>query len=383
MQNFRKNIKSLIDSLKIVREKRNEIKKFKDPRRTRIFSAVDLSKVEQEQIDQYYLKYYGKKIPHTWHRHFTAFTGQFDYKYFPELLYIPEFERYMNYRQQFATAFADKNLIGYIADACGVKNATNIISCVDGLYRDQCNNHIEFDQVIKIMKDIGEVFVKPSIDSSSGEGCFCACINNGKDIYSSDSLEDILERCGANFCVQEVIKNSECIKKLHPNSINTFRIITYRWKGKICHMPVVMRIGVGNSNVDNAHAGGVFIAIDDDGTLHDTAFTEFNTQYKVHPDTEICFDGYQIYSFEKVINAAKKMHAAIPQLGVYNWDFTINDNEEPVLIEANTRGGSIWLSEMAHGVGCFGERTNEVLMWLRAVREASSSEKIDIIKSIL
>ena len=28
------------------------------------------------------------------------------------------------------------------------------------------------------------------------------------------------------------------------------------------------------------------------------------------------------------------MHTSIPQLGVYNWDFTIDEDETPVLIEA-------------------------------------------------
>ncbi len=34
---------------------------------------------------------------------------------------------------------------------------------------------------------------------------------------------------------------------------------------------------------------------------------------------------------------------AIPQLGSYNWDFTLDGAGIPVLIEVNVNGGSIWL----------------------------------------
>ena len=62
-------------------------------------------------------------------------------------------------------------------------------------------------------------------------------------------------------------------------------------------------------------------------------------------------------------------------LGVINWDFTINEAGEPLLIEANTRYGSIWLSQMAHGVGAFGAQTDEVLSWLKTMKRLSSSER--------
>ena len=69
------------------------------------------------------------------------------------------------------------------------------------------------------------------------------------------------------------------------------------------------------------------------------------------------------------------MHANIPQIGSVNWDFTIDDSETPVLIEANVSGGSIWLSEMAHGCGPFGDKTPEVLQWLRFMNSLTEKER--------
>lgn len=136
-----------------------------------------------------------------------------------------------------------------------------------------------------------------------------------------------------------------------------------------------MRIGQGTSCLDNAHAGGMFVAVDNDGILHKTAFTEFNTKFMEHPDTRIRFEGYKIEYFGRVLEAARKMHYAVPQVGVVNWDFTLDENGEAVLIEGNMRFGSIWLIEMAHGQGAFGDDTEEVLDWLRTMRKTEKGRR--------
>ena len=68
------------------------------------------------------------------------------------------------------------------------------------------------------------------------------------------------------------------------------------------------------------------------------------------------------------------MAQSLPEIGVGNCDFTLDKNDNPVLIEANIDGGSIWLTQMASGVGCFGERTAEVMGWIRKMRKIKPTE---------
>lgn len=70
------------------------------------------------------------------------------------------------------------------------------------------------------------------------------------------------------------------------------------------------------------------------------------------------------------------MHCAIPQVGVINWDFTIDKEGNPVLIEANINGGSVWLFEMAHGVGAFGDKTADILKWLNKMNKISPNQRM-------
>ena len=118
---FRRVLNDGCDRLHIWRSRYNEIKKFKDPRRRSIYSKVHLTKNQCREIDEFYLENYGEKIPYTWHRHYTAYTGNFDIKYFPELLFIPEFERYMCRHREYALVFTDKNMLPPLANAAGIK----------------------------------------------------------------------------------------------------------------------------------------------------------------------------------------------------------------------------------------------------------------------
>lgn len=356
--------------------KKQEIKKFRDSRRVKIFSAVTLTEEQKNAIDTLYLENYGRKIPHTWHRHFTAYTGRFDPYYFPELLFIPAFEKFMNDRR-YTAAFSDKSLLTLFAasNSVQVKMPRTYVSATHGLLQDGNGNIISQEKAVEILNAFGEVFIKPSVDSSSGQKCMKLKVTNGVDELTGWTVDKVFAEVGSNFVAQECITCHPSIRAIYPNSVNTFRIITYIWKDSVEHMPIIMRVGRNGAYVDNAHAGGMFIAVSDDGILHQKAFTEFKDEFEQHPDTGVDFAGHKIENMAGVIDAAKRMHRAISQIGCINWDFTINEEGDPVLIEANINGGSVWLIEMAHGCGAFGNHTPEILQWIRLCESIPQSER--------
>lgn len=368
-----------IEKRKINKLRHHEIKKFKDKRRRAIYEKVQLSEEQIKKIDDFYLKNYGEKVPYIWHRHFTAFTGNFDEKYVPELLYGPEFEHFMSQYTEYAKTFTDKNVLQFLANGAGVKMPSTYLSGVKGALRDAENRFVSKEEAKNLLSDLGEAFVKPSVDSSSGRGCFLVNFKDGMDLISGKKIDEIFGSLGKDFIVQERLKCHPSISKIYAGSVNTFRVITYRWRERILRFPVIMRIGSGGAYLDNAHAGGMFIAVSDEGVLHKTAFTEFKKEFTIHPDSGTVFDGYKIDLFPRVLEAAERLHMALPQIGVVNWDFTIDDKGEPILIEANMRNGkqsgSIWLVEMAHGSGAFGENTAEVLRWLRLMKKTPKEKR--------
>ena len=355
---------------RIISDKRKkEIAKFNDDRRKQIWQSCQLSASPKKSIDDFFWKNYGSKIPYTWHKHYTAFNGNFDFKYFPELLYIPEFEHFMNFQKEYVNVFENKNILSFLAKAIGVKTPQTIISVSNGMIVDGAGNGLSKAEAFDLLQNVGDAFIKPTIETSSGIGCAVISLNNGIDIISNEKLDSLFEKMGKDFAIQERVKCNQQIVKLHPSSVNTFRVITYRWKKEIRHLPVVMRIGTRMACVDNAHAGGIFVGVSDEGVLLNTAYSEFGEQFVRHPDTNVIFDGYEIENYKEVVDTAIKMHTVMPQIGVINWDFTIDEQNSPVLIEANCRNGSIWLVEMAHGKGAFGDNTAEILQWIRFMKK--------------
>ena len=365
---IKNDLKLMLEKGLIRHMRRLEYIKYKDQRRINIYDTINLTTEQKRKIDELYVRNYGERIPYIWHQHFTAFTGNFDEKYFPELLYIPEFEHFMNRNKAAVDFLADKNALPIIAKAAGIETPKTIVSNTNGILRNGDNEIIDMKEANKILNE-GETtyFIKPSIDSDSGRGCMLV-----DNIERELHISDIIYKLGKNFVVQERLVCSESIRLLNKSSVNTFRVMTYILDENIYVAPAIMRIGQNSSFLDNAHAGGMFIAVSSDGTLHEKAFTEFRNVFTKHPDSKVVFNNYKINNFDKVINAAKRIHAMVPQLGVVNWDFTINQQEEAVLIEANTIGGSIWLFEMAWGCGCFGDNTERVLQLIKNKKEQLS-----------
>lgn len=79
--------------------------------------------------------------------------------------------------------------------------------------------------------------------------------------------------------------------KLHKSSITTLRIMTYHKK------PIgeVLRIDVGDSNIDNASSGGIYVQIDlKEGIVVSCALNHAGDKVIRHPDTGMIIPGFEI-----------------------------------------------------------------------------------------
>lgn len=351
-----------------------EHRKYRDPRRKAIADSFPLTKEQREQIDNFYETNYGERIGHIWHQNYAAHAGRFDYRFFPEPLYYPKFEAYQNQNTEAVRMIADKNFLPLIAKGIRISMPKTIVDCTNGVIRDGEARIITPKMATEILKNCDSFFIKPSVDSYSGQGCG-KFDGDCKIEFTNNALKVNEKKYSHDFVVQELMRCDATISEIYPLSVNTFRIITYLWNNEVRHMPVILRVGRGGNHVDNAHAGGMFVAVDDEGTICNHAITEFNEQFENHPETGIQFNGHKIKNFSKMIDTVKRFHEAIPQIGCINWDTTIDDNGTPIVIEANTQEGSVWLPQMAHGTAAFGDITAEVLQWVRFMNRLKPHER--------
>lgn len=329
--------------------------------------AGKLTKKEKCEIQAYWKEQGYGKIPLYWHRKYKAYSGKLDIRYFPEYLYTTKLEPKLN--ADFITnVIADKNFVEFIyANVLGendwIRVPKTLGGCSYGNYFDHNRQPITVNGLSELLCQYsGDCIIKPSVGESSGYGVRLLILENGIDKKTGETVNDIISGYGKNFIIQQRIMEHENWAVLNPSSVNTVRIITYRVDDAIRATGAIMRIGRQGSHLDNAHAGGMYIAVNEEGFLGDYAHVcGFDDRYNIHPDSGICFNKHQIPHMSKVREAALKLHRCLPSIGFVNWDFAVDPDGNVVLIEANFSAGSVWLVQNAHGKAVFGDDTPRMI----------------------
>lgn len=262
-------------------EKRYQEQILNSEKRQKVIANVQLTDAQKKEIDDFYIKHYGTKIDYTSHRTYLAYSGVFDVKYMPETIYIPEFEYFMNPYTCYNSTFYDKNVIPMIVKSSGfdIKIPTTFFKSVKGLISDANNNLLRQEDFLVELNNIGKVFIKETVDTGGGNGCLIADFNNGFDMNTGKSVKEIIAKFGKDFAIQDLIKCHDLISNIYPHSVNTFRILTYRWRDTIVSIPAAMRIGRGGGYLDNAHQGGIFTSIQQNGQLGEYAQNEWGGDF--------------------------------------------------------------------------------------------------------
>ena len=233
---------------------------------------------------------------------------------------------------------------------------TIIWNC-NGVITDCCHKVVTVKEAIKRISDYGSAIIKPTVDTSSGEGVRLIKMKSGMDERTGETAEEVLQSYHHNYIVQEYIEQSRYLSNIYSGSLNTFRVISYICEGQVSLAPIAMRIGSNGSYLDNLHAGGMGIGIHNDNTLRKAAFTEMGERYEKHPDSGVIFDGYAIPPIDGIRKAAVELHGRIPQIQMISWDWALDKNDIPILIEINISGQAVWFPQMLNGEPIFGEHT--------------------------
>jgi len=157
------------------------------------------------------------------------------------------------------------------------------------------------------------------------------------------------------FLVEEVLKQSQALAKLHPSSVNCARVATIlvgkegNYDVEIFHP--FLKIGRHGSIVDNgASVRGVIVKIDaQTGKLCTDGCDEAGMRYTEHPETGIILNGYQLPDWDQAIALVKQLALVLPSNRYTGWDIAHTENGW-VIIEGNARGQFIG-QQMADVVG--------------------------------
>lgn len=321
--------------------------------------AIPLTKAEREEIDAFWAPYMTPEVRDRLvdYRYYEVFKstikeGERLCDYIPDSFFYLFIDEYFT-NPQHSSPFDDKNLYDLLF--YDIDRPTTVFRKVKDLLLDRDYNMLTFDQVMAKVKEYGEVILKVAKFSSGGHGIFFW--NAEKN--SENELKQFLQNNTFVVC-QEIIKQHAILDELNPTSLNTLRLMTFIFKGKLYMPSNAIRFGLYGQKTDNINSGGLACGLEPDGRFKDIAYDINIRPYNVHPGNGKPFSEYKIPNFDKcvdiVTSLAKKFYM-FSQL--ISWDIAIDKNGNPKIIEFNVSSG-INFHQVCNGP-LFGELTQDVL----------------------
>lgn len=297
-----------------------------------------------------YWKKYGIKVNKMWYRLYCNENKPLDPRYIPNDMWFAKIIPYYN-NIFFARALQDKCLFSLLLP--GVKQPRTIVRNIAGVFYDNAFNMISYEEALDRCERANGFILKPSMDHGQGKSI---------TFYDPKTMEvtrikEIFNDIKSNFIVQEIVQQNEVLEKIHSNSLNTIRILSFFFQGEVHILSVIFRMGAGHSRIDNVSAGGLQCTVLPDGRLSKYALDKKRRVFEYHPDSGIRFHDIIIPSYDRLIELVKTEHMKIAHFRILGWDFAIDREGDPVFLEYNVFPGQ---NQMTSGP-TFGDITDKVL----------------------
>ena len=258
-----------------------------------------LTDAQEEEIREYYSGC--PKFDTIYHRVYYGRVGRVEPSYMPEELYYGYIEPYM-VRRQAARYIDNKTYYGRMFD--DIKQPETIVMRMgtvwygsaalagkvrksgDGGTRstDVCIP-IATNEVPAFLRAAGsEIVLKIAENSEEGAGVFFL----SKEDPVSD-FKRVIKDIKNDVVVQRVVNQHPAFTALHPQSVNTLRIMSYldisqNRRPEVKILATAVRFGVGDSRVDNVTSGGFFLGVDEDGNTLGTGSGNRGRVIYEHPE---------------------------------------------------------------------------------------------------
>ncbi len=142
-----------------------------------------------------------------------------------------------------------------------------------------------------------------------------------------------------SFVAEELIKQGKELSDIHPQSTNTLRVSTFVIGNKVYINSVFLRMGKGQSIVDNASGGGIFAGVDIERGIVNTCAKEFSSivNYNYHPDTHVQIVGLKLPQWDNLLKMVNTMALKVKGTTLVGWDLAYTDKGW-IMVEGNNDG---------------------------------------------
>ncbi len=211
-------------------------------------------------------------------------------------------------------------------------------------------SHADLESLPEMLADHSDFVVKPA-RGAGGRGILVVLSRQGNrfraangrwiDLYglrahASDALTGAFSLRGLadRVLVQRRVRTHPIFAPIAPRGVADIRIIVYRFEPAMAMLRLPTLASNGRANL---HQGGIGVGVDlQTGRTHHALFRDKSIDR--HPDTGQPILDWTIPQWPTIIDMARKTARAVG-LGMVGIDIVIDENEGPLLLEANARPG--------------------------------------------
>lgn len=308
-----------------------------------------LTDQQRKQIIQFFKPYVALKDTKD-HEFYTARTGVFYIDYIPDWIYYAIIDPFYN---DWELAKRVDNKCNYQMMFPNCRQPYGILYRMNNIWFNHDRQVVSENRISNIIEqENGFLFVKIATESCGGQGVKrCSGVKETMAAVASIS---------GDLVIQREVKQSEVTKKLNPTSLNTVRILSVLSNKGVKVYSMILRCGVGGSFVDNASSGGITVGIEQNGRLKSSAYDKYGNMFSSHPTTQVPFSQIIIPNIEACINLVMQLHPLLPNFRMVSWDIALDEDNNPILIEANLKDGGLDVHQLNNGP-IFGEDTISIL----------------------
>lgn len=228
---------------------------------------------------------------------------------------------------------------------------------------DEHDDVLSTDEAVRYLNNLGcDLIIKPSRETG---GMGVRLVNAGGfntailDVYKKD------------YIIQKCIAQHPQYKEFNPSSVNTEKIISMFFNGEVHILTSILRVGAPGSHTDTASTGkGYTVGIGLNGQLNKEGYNIYGER-RTSTASGRMFEDVVLCGHDEICNQIKKAHKMLSRFGIISWDFAVDENCEPILIEYNLNYPDVMIYQMNNGP-LFGDLTQTIL---EDVREKLKKER--------
>lgn len=319
--------------------------------RKRIKDIPPLKNDQIKEIRDFFRTNLGIDVQTNWHRLYYAMTGIEDPAFIPPPVYEYNIRPCLNH-PNFAIVWQNKVYLERLLP--DIKTVRSVVRNTNGRFLNEGFNIISSKEAEIIMNGYEKLVVKPGLYSHKGMGI--------KLFRAPFDIREIDNEYGMNYVVQIPLRQHKKMAELNPSSINTFRVVSVLL-GNTPHVcSIYAKVGAKGEFADNSGEDRFFLGTDPSGKFRDYAVSRDLKRIKSLP-SGIDFAGMDVPGYRLMTECAKKAHKDMAFFGLAAFDICIDEDEEPVIVEANLKQPGI-LGQFASGP-YFGKYTVDVLKYCK------------------